>query len=434
MLNVLFEIGKCSLQSELDEINARIKSLLDNRSPEGVALRKSLKAKREEIEDRITELQYAAVAPNNSIISSDIPQASVNDISDNDLLEALRLHEEREAAKNSGVGMLPQKSTHFMSNEMSFSHSSHKDYTPLPHKQRSDAFPVDTSVIKNGATYHKSLTPAINSRDNGSNYANDNYSYSADNFQVSNNYNSSVNSSRQAPAADYNLSVSSPYTTSSYFPPVHSSNADVTCHCGLPCILLTSRQEGSMDQKFYACPKGRTDDGNCRFFQWEKPTERNFTTSSGPIFDSTRYAILLVLLMSVSSIQVLCIYYIPLISRQLSNKNHKTELFHRFGHVNYRLGQLECVEAALQGRDVFCLMPTGGGKSVVYQLPAWCCPGIAVVFSPLISLIQDQVEAMNAIKIRAVMSSSGSHDDFMEVIRELSGYISDNRTILDAGN
>ena len=128
------------------------------------------------------------------------------------------------------------------------------------------------------------------------------------------------------------------------------------------------------------------------------------------------------------------VHYVPLISRQLSNKNHKTELFHRFGHVNYRLGQLECVEAALQGRDVFCLMPTGGGKSVVYQLPAWCCPGIAVVFSPLISLIQDQVEAMNAIKIRAVMSSSGSHDDFMEVIRELSGYISDNRTILDAGN
>lgn len=126
-------------------------------------------------------------------------------------------------------------------------------------------------------------------------------------------------------------------------------------------------------------------------------------------------------------------YYDYVMLRQMSNKNHKTELFQRFGHLNYRLGQLECVEAALQGRDVFCLMPTGGGKSVVYQLPAWCCPGIAVVFSPLISLIQDQVEAMNAIKIRAVMSSSSTNDDFMEAVRELNGYITDSRSILDAG-
>ena len=52
---------------------------------------------------------------------------------------------------------------------------------------------------------------------------------------------------------------------------------------------------------------------------------------------------------------------------------------------------------SLHYRDVFCLMPTGGGKSVVYQLPAWCTPGLAVVFSPLISLIQDQVDSLLAI-------------------------------------
>jgi len=94
---------------------------------------------------------------------------------------------------------------------------------------------------------------------------------------------------------------------------------------------------------------------------------------------------------------------------------------------------LACVEAALQGRDVFCLMPTGGGKSVVYQLPAWCCPGITVVFSPLISLIQDQVEAMKAIKIRAVMSSSATNDDFQESVRELRSYCDDQRALIAAG-
>ena len=114
----------------------------------------------------------------------------------------------------------------------------------------------------------------------------------------------------------------------------------------------------------------------------------------------------------------------------MNNKGHRAELFSRFGHAHFRHGQLECVEAALQGRDVFCLMPTGGGKSVVYQLPAWCCPGIAVIFSPLISLIQDQVEAMNAIKIRAVMTAN---EDYRSVSNELYSYIQNHQNIIAEG-
>ena len=58
------------------------------------------------------------------------------------------------------------------------------------------------------------------------------------------------------------------------------------------------------------------------------------------------------------------------------------------------------------GRDVFVLMPTGGGKSLCYQLPAWCCPGLSVVISPLLSLIQDQVQSMTKLGVQSVFLNS----------------------------
>lgn len=96
----------------------------------------------------------------------------------------------------------------------------------------------------------------------------------------------------------------------------------------------------------------------------------------------------------------------------------------RFGHRGgFRGGQRVCIEAAIAGRDVFCLMPTGGGKSLVYQLPAWCCKGLAVVFSPLISLIQDQVDALNAINIRAIyLSSAQDSSSWFQLMDELKSY------------
>jgi hypothetical protein len=77
-----------------------------------------------------------------------------------------------------------------------------------------------------------------------------------------------------------------------------------------------------------------------------------------------------------------------------------------FGHRNFRGRQQPVITAALARKDVFVLMPTGGGKSLCYQLPALVTGGVTVVVSPLISLMQDQVEQMQAIGVSAEMLSA----------------------------
>ena len=62
----------------------------------------------------------------------------------------------------------------------------------------------------------------------------------------------------------------------------------------------------------------------------------------------------------------------------------------------------DVIENAVQGRDVFVLMPTGGGKSLCFQLPAWCCPGLSVIISPLLSLIQDQVQSLTKLGVESI--------------------------------
>jgi ATP-dependent DNA helicase RecQ len=72
-----------------------------------------------------------------------------------------------------------------------------------------------------------------------------------------------------------------------------------------------------------------------------------------------------------------------------------------FGHDAFRPGQEEIVRAALEGRDVLVVMPTGSGKSIGYQLPALLLPGLTLVVSPLIALMKDQVDELNRKGIRA---------------------------------
>ena len=77
-----------------------------------------------------------------------------------------------------------------------------------------------------------------------------------------------------------------------------------------------------------------------------------------------------------------------------------------FGYDSLRTGQEELINGILAGHDVLGIMPTGAGKSVCYQIPAVLLPGITLVVSPLISLMQDQVKALHEAGVPAAFINS----------------------------
>ena len=95
-------------------------------------------------------------------------------------------------------------------------------------------------------------------------------------------------------------------------------------------------------------------------------------------------------------------------------------LQHYFGYGVFRPGQEELVDGILEGKDVFGIMPTGGGKSICYQLPGLMLPGVTIVISPLISLMHDQVMALKAAGIPgAYINSSLTFPQLRAVYRNL---------------
>ncbi|MBB1383612.1 DEAD/DEAH box helicase, partial [Shewanella sp. SR41-2] len=91
-----------------------------------------------------------------------------------------------------------------------------------------------------------------------------------------------------------------------------------------------------------------------------------------------------------------------------------------FGYRAFREGQREVIEQSLQGQDTLVIMPTGGGKSMCYQLPAIVLPGVTVVVSPLISLMKDQVDSLLQSGVSAAyLNSSLPREQSAEVLRKL---------------
>src|SRR6267143_4567150 len=97
------------------------------------------------------------------------------------------------------------------------------------------------------------------------------------------------------------------------------------------------------------------------------------------------------------------------------------QLSEQFGFAKFRLGQEEVIRAVLAGRDAMTVMPTGQGKSLCYQLPATLLPGLTLVISPLIALMQEQVAGLKQRNIAAAAFHSGlTGTEKSRVIQDLS--------------
>lgn len=105
----------------------------------------------------------------------------------------------------------------------------------------------------------------------------------------------------------------------------------------------------------------------------------------------------------------------------IQNPEPKAILQQHWGYADFRPNQLAIIESVLSGNDTIALLPTGGGKSICYQVPALCLQGVCLVISPLIALMQDQVSRLNQLGIEAGAIHSGMHS------KEISNVLSHAR-------
>lgn len=97
------------------------------------------------------------------------------------------------------------------------------------------------------------------------------------------------------------------------------------------------------------------------------------------------------------------------------------DVLHKYyGYTSFRKGQENIITSIINKEDVLAIMPTGGGKSICYQVPALCLDGITIVISPLISLMKDQVDALKTMGVKArLINSSLSNSEYSGVLEEI---------------
>lgn len=113
-------------------------------------------------------------------------------------------------------------------------------------------------------------------------------------------------------------------------------------------------------------------------------------------------------------------YFAKDIPNSVYSNNPKEILKNIFGYNKFRGAQEEIINSLINGQDSLVLMPTGGGKSLCFQIPALCMEGIAIVISPLISLMQDQVSSLKSLGVSAeFLNSSLKKDEYEAIVNNL---------------
>ncbi|ETM02104.1 hypothetical protein L917_01378 [Phytophthora nicotianae] len=191
------------------------------------------------------------------------------------------------------------------------------------------------------------------------------------------------------------------------------------CHHALVCQSLEVKKKNkNHGRKFFACPLS-FDEGRCDFFLWED--------DHVPLALQTLFTVSSTTSISASAAEAEAVECVPLdIEASEEEQRHAmlTNLRLVFSHAEFRPGQQWAISRVLRRKDTLLVLPTGAGKSLCYQFPALFLPGITLVISPLIALMNDQYESLPApLKARAVClsgsSDSSSKAKHAEFVRDL---------------
>ncbi|KAJ8533288.1 hypothetical protein ON010_g13966 [Phytophthora cinnamomi] len=179
-------------------------------------------------------------------------------------------------------------------------------------------------------------------------------------------------------------------TTQSYHNGNESSNQNPTCSCGMTTAEARVQHGPNANRLYYRC-------STCGFHSWVDGETGNGGDRYSSGTQQTRQLV----------VEQPCVSSDPSVNAKMQRA--KRVLRDVFGHNAFRPNQERTVMEAFSSRDVFVLMPTGGGKSLCYQLPACIDDGVTIVISPLVSLIQDQVQQLEALDV-GVANLKGDQD------------------------